>query len=74
MNAINYPPNTRACACLVEIIELKWLLQGHGIHVHVERLQSNTEYAREILEAAAGMPNAALRSAAQRLRLQLLSR
>jgi hypothetical protein len=66
------PPDT--CACLVEIIELKWLLRGHGIHVHVERLQSDPEYARETLDAAVAMPNAALRAAAERLRLSLLAR
>lgn len=74
MRATVSPQTTSASACLVEIIELKWLLRGHGIHVHVERLQSDAEYARETLEAAAGMPNAALRSAAERLRLHLLSR
>ena len=30
--------------CLIEIVELKWLLRGHGVHVHVERLQSDPEY------------------------------
>jgi hypothetical protein len=53
---------------LVEIIELKWLLRGHGIDVHVERLQSDTEYARRTLDQAAATPNAALRDAAARLR------
>lgn len=63
------PPDT--CACLVEIIELKWLLRGHGVHLHVERLQSDPEYARAILDVAAAMPNAALRCAAERLRVNL---
>lgn len=72
MRATLAPQMTGASACLVEIVELKWLLRGHGIHVHVERLQSDTEYARETLDAAAAMPNAALRSAAARLRLCLL--
>ena len=72
MRATLAPQMTSASACLVEIVELKWLLRGHGIHVHVERLQSDTEYARETLDAAAAMPNAALRLAAARLRLCLL--
>ncbi|MDP2005642.1 MAG: hypothetical protein Q8K45_08190 [Rubrivivax sp.] len=55
-------------ACLVEIIELKWLLRGHGVDVHVERLQSDAEYARRTLDHAASTPNAALREAAARLR------
>lgn len=57
--------------CLVEIIELKWLLTGHGVHVHVERLQNDPEYARRTLDRAAAVPNAALREAAARLRLCL---
>jgi hypothetical protein len=57
-----------ASSCLVEIIELKWLLTGHGVHVHVERLQTDPEYARHTLDRAAATPNAALREAAARLR------
>jgi len=59
---------TPRASCLVEIIELKWLLTGHGIHVHVERLQNDPEYARHTLDRAAAVPNAALREAATRLR------
>ena len=73
MRATLAPPTTGTSVCLVEIIELKWLLRGHGVHVHVERLQSDPEYARQTLDAAAAMPNAALRSAAERLRLCLLA-
>lgn len=54
--------------CLVEIVELKWLLRGYGVDVHVERLQSDAEYARRTLDHAAITPNAALREAAARLR------
>jgi hypothetical protein len=61
-------PHTAAAGCLVEIIELKWLLRGYGIDVHVERLQSDAEYARRTLDQAAATPNAALRDAAARLR------
>ena len=60
-----------AANCLVEIVELKWLLRGHGVHVHVERLQSDPEYACATLDRAAATPNAALREAAARLRLCL---
>lgn len=73
MRAPFNPQPTTDSVCLVEIVELKWLLRGHGIHVHVERLQSDVEYARQTLDAAAGMPNAALRMAAERLRLCLLT-
>ena len=61
-------PDSRA---LVEIIELKWLLAGEGVHLHVERLQSDREYARLALERAAASPNASLREMAARLRARL---
>ena len=60
--------STKATSCLVEIIELKWLLTGHGVHVHVERLQTDPEYARHTLDRAEVLPSAALRQAAGRLR------
>ena len=37
---------------LVDIVELKWMLAGEGLHVHVEKLQSDPCYARECLLAA----------------------
>lgn len=61
-------PDSRA---LVEIIELKWLLAGEGVHLHVERLQSDREYARLALDRAAASPNASLREMAARLRARL---
>jgi hypothetical protein len=58
----------KAAACLVAIIELKWLLAGHGVHIHVERLQHDREYARHTLDRAETVPSTALREAALRLR------
>lgn len=56
---------------LVEIIELKWLMSGMGMRVHVEKLQADREYAMRTLAAAETSSNAALRVAAGRLRLRL---
>ncbi len=56
---------------LVEIVELKWLLAGEGLHLHVERMQTDQEYARRILDAADASANAALRNAAARVRARL---
>jgi hypothetical protein len=56
---------------LVEIVELKWLLAGEGLHLHIERLQNDPEYARRILELAATSRNEALRAAAARVRAGL---
>jgi hypothetical protein len=56
---------------LVEIIELKWLLAGEGIHIHVERLQRDLAYARRALDEAAASATPALRAAALRLRARL---
>lgn len=53
---------------LVEIVELKWLLAGEGLHLHVERMQADREYARRILDAAELSANPALRAAAARVR------
>lgn len=69
MNAITQgePP----AKCLVEIIQLKWLMAGQGVRVHVEQLQNDSEYARRVIALAAAAPNASLREAAEKLRLLL---
>ena len=56
---------------LVDIIELKWLLAGEGFHLHVERLQSDREYARQALSRADQSRNVAVRETAARLRAKL---
>ena len=57
---------------LVEIIELKWLLAGEGIHIHVERLQSDSAYACRAFNEAAASASPTLRATALRLRHRLL--
>jgi hypothetical protein len=52
---------------LVQVIELKWLLAGEGIHVHVGRLQHDAVYARLALEQAAASANPTVRAMARRL-------
>lgn len=70
MNAISqHEPDALA---LVEIIDLKWLLTGEGVHLHVERLQRDPAYARGILDAALNSPNPTLTTVAARVR-KLLS-
>lgn len=56
---------------LVDIVELKWLLAGEGLHVHVEKLQSDAGYARECLLAAEQSPSATVRQVACKLRARL---
>ena len=58
---------------LVQIIELKWLLAGEGIHLHVGRLQQDLSYARLALDQAAASANACVRAMATRLRSSLPS-
>jgi hypothetical protein len=66
-------PHTQAeMAPLVEIIELKWLLVGEGVHLHVERMLSDSDYARRALDHAAASTRPALCAAAARLRNRLL--
>jgi len=56
---------------LVDIVELKWMLAGEGLHVHVEKLQTDPCYARECLRAAERSTNAAVRQVALKLRARL---
>ncbi len=58
---------------LVQIIELKWLLAGAGIDVHVERLQTDPVYARAKLTEASAADHPTLRAAARRLLQRLPS-
>ncbi len=56
---------------LVEIIQFKWLMAHEGRHVHVERMQTDRDYAVEQLTWAEASANAALSSAAASLRAAL---
>lgn len=56
---------------MVDIVELKWMLAGEGLHVHVEKLQSDPSYARECLRAAERSDNATVRQVASKLRARL---
>ena len=69
MNAITTPnpPSLQ----LVDIIDFKWLMSAAGYHVHVERLQSDPEYAERCLLHAEQAPDQALRAAVTRLRAML---
>lgn len=60
-----------ATVALIEIIELKWLMAGEGLRVHVERLQSDAAYAHDTLALAEISANGALRRLAGRLRARL---
>ena len=65
-------PCSSGALALVEIIELKWLLAGEGIHIHVERLQKDPAYALRALDQAAASASPTLRAMALRLRSRLL--
>ena len=69
MNATSL--SEHAALTLVDIVELKWMLAGEGLHVHVEKLQSDPGYARECLLAAERSGNATLRQVACKLRARL---
>lgn len=71
-NAAGLPQGNCRHWPLVEIIELKWLLAGEGIHIHVERLQADSAYASRALNEAAASASPTLRATALRLRNRLL--
>ena len=64
-------PTDASTLQLVEIIELKWLLAGEGIYIHVERMQRDPGYARRALDQAAACASPSLRTTASRLRARL---
>ena len=70
---VSTSPEQRALN-LVDIVELKWMLAGEGLHLHVEKVQSDPCYARECLCAAERSQNATVRQAATRLRALLEQR
>jgi len=47
------------------------MLAGEGLHVHVEKLQTDPGYASECLRAAESSENATLRQVASKLRARL---
>jgi predicted DNA-binding protein (UPF0251 family) len=65
--------NEQSALRLVDIVELKWMLAGEGLHVHVEKLQSDPGYARECLLAAERSGNLTVRQVASKLRARLES-
>lgn len=65
MNAVTSPE--LCAASLLEIIDFKWLMAGDGHRVHVERLQTDRDYACACLALAAGSRVQALRDTAARL-------
>ena len=73
---LDTPSDSAPCSSgalpLVDIIELKWLLAGEGIHIHVERLQRDPAYALRALDQASASARPTLRAAAQRMRSRLL--
>lgn len=52
---------------LVDIIDLKWLLAREGLHLHVQKLQQDPQYAARLLSVALQSPNEAVREAASRV-------
>lgn len=59
---------------LVEVVELKWLMAGEGVRIHVEHMLDDEAYASSVLERALRSASPALRAAAERLRLRLARR
>lgn len=60
-------PGPAEAGCLVDVIDLKWLLAGQGHRLHVERMLSDRAYALHCLALAAGSPQEAARVLGARL-------
>lgn len=57
---------------LVEMVELKWLMAGHGLWLDVPRLCREPAYARSTLEVALALPSDLIRRIAQRILTPLI--
>jgi len=76
MNAVTQTSQTIS---LLEVIQLKWMLAGEGvylhverlIYLHVERLMTDAAYADRALKRAAESTSPTLRAMAARLRMRL---
>jgi hypothetical protein len=68
---MNTLTQTQEPALLHDIVGLKWLMAGEGVHVHVERLQADPAYQRECLARAALSTNPTARDTAARLSARL---
>ena len=64
-------PAEAFAAPLVDVIELKWLLAGEGVRLHVERMLSDDAYAARALARALESTSPVLRAAAERMRCRL---
>jgi hypothetical protein len=69
MNAILQ--HERESVALVTIVDFKWLMAHEGRSIHVERLQSDADYARACLAVGDGSSIPALRKVAATLRAAL---
>jgi hypothetical protein len=67
-------PQPSCTANLLDIIGFKWLMAREGHRVHVQRLQSDPDYASECLAMAAASEQEALVHAARRLHAQMGAR
>ncbi|EHR69188.1 hypothetical protein BurJ1DRAFT_0291 [Burkholderiales bacterium JOSHI_001] len=56
---------------LMEIIQFKWLMVGAGHRVHVERMQSDRDYAQHCLQLGADARLDSVRHCAHQLARQL---
>ena len=65
------PRHDQANPLLMEIIQFKWLMVGAGHRVHVERMQSDRDYAQHCLALGAGARLVPLRDCAHALAQQL---
>lgn len=52
---------------LIDVIDFKWLMAHQGHHVHVERLQSDPDYASQCVQLALASRGEALHRVARRL-------
>lgn len=57
---------------LVYLVDLKWLMAGHGLWLDIPRLRHDPAYVRAALDSAQSLPSELIRRSAQRVLSPLL--
>jgi hypothetical protein len=59
-------PSATVASDLVSLVDLKWLMAGHGLWVDIPRLMHDRVYVQHTFDTAQGLPSELIRLSARR--------
>ena len=68
------PTGTDERLALLEEVDFKWLMAGHGWWIDTSRLHNDPDYATHMLDLVDSTPSTALKNCASLLRAQVRAR